>query len=1134
MKIQTLHIRNIASIEEATIDFDKGLLAAEPIFLICGETGSGKTTILNAICLALYKRVPYFDTVGDDEKGRPSAPKRNGSDNWLDRAIQLDQIKNPEQLLRRGTVVGEASLSFVGNDGHSYIATWEAHPNKQDKNKVKSTHRIYDSTARVTYSAVNEIKKVIAQAVGLNFDQFCRTTMLAQGQFSKFICAKDDEKEAILEKLTATERFSVYGAAIHDKYLAVKRQYDLMTALLSETRLLTAPEIEEINGNIARLRAEIQTDETNVKHFMAKIDWLTRQAAFMASFSAERDKLDMVQLRRSTPEYGAMISLVNDWESTAGVRADISRRDEDMRRLGNDEARLQAMNGTVARLLGALRALKRHADMLKSTSAACQTVVDSYSKHETMIEHGASLLRELDRLTISLQESKKLLDTASSLHDRLDKATAIRDAMEQKKEIVRKIAYENKESADKTAQKTKNDNLTEIDSKIKSLESRRDLLSRAKFNLCTINDYSEKAEAIREKISETDLNIRAENEHALDLARLLPGLEAQTARLEGEYQGKLDLKNAMAGVRRRFAETRECPLCGSSVEHLHTDEVIDAGIADSLEKAEKARADMNAAKSALAQTQGVLKALAKTRDSLTKDAETYAARLKEAHDMLNDSYSSCPRTVSEIEALIEQTDLERTDTISQRAMATDRINAHNAALRSLELANNDLNKAEKALLHASENVAICQNEIAAIDESIKKSVADIDNLKKFIINTATCSITDLSTPESCASTKSEILKVTKAYKKAVADREKVDAEIIKADNKIIICEKTTELIIDMFPDAVPVGDALIDNLDAALTQALQGASSLLGSIALTTQNIALSQSRISAYLQRPDSVNEQRLAQLTALPESDYSAARKSINDLTNAENRVKGALERLEKEIVAHAEKRPEMTDADTIDTLGAGMSNLREKISKNQELMAQHQHKLHDDNEKRQRLQEKLTEKEQLEQLRDRWLTLDRLYGGEKGVNFRRIAQIHVLANLLQRANYFLRDLDDRYRLTSSGMSLNIYVTDRHIDAAPRAVNSLSGGEGFLASLALALALSTISKERIDVDILFIDEGFGTLSPGPLDKAMATLRKLSGSGNRRVGIISHVEALRAVIPVKIQLERTTGSTSRLSITDR
>ena len=100
-----------------------------------------------------------------------------------------------------------------------------------------------------------------------------------------------------------------------------------------------------------------------------------------------------------------------------------------------------------------------------------------------------------------------------------------------------------------------------------------------------------------------------------------------------------------------------------------------------------------------------------------------------------------------------------------------------------------------------------------------------------------------------------------------------------------------------------------------------------------------------------------------------------------------------------------------------------------------------------------------------------------------------------------------------------------------AERSVNTLSGGESFLVSLALALGLSSLAANTLQVSTLFIDEGFGTLSAECLNTVMEALENLHQMGGKKVGIISHVEALRERIPVKIQLTRQGNSSSRVSI---
>ena len=129
-----------------------------------------------------------------------------------------------------------------------------------------------------------------------------------------------------------------------------------------------------------------------------------------------------------------------------------------------------------------------------------------------------------------------------------------------------------------------------------------------------------------------------------------------------------------------------------------------------------------------------------------------------------------------------------------------------------------------------------------------------------------------------------------------------------------------------------------------------------------------------------------------------------------------------------------------------------------------------------------------------------------------------------MLNNANIYLERITDRYLLTCSeeNEQLSILVLDKYNKNQVRSVTVLSGGERFMISLALSLALSSLNRPDMNVNILFIDEGFGTLDEKSLDSVMSTLERLqeiAGQSNRRVGIISHREELEERIPVKIRV---------------
>ncbi len=177
-----------------------------------------------------------------------------------------------------------------------------------------------------------------------------------------------------------------------------------------------------------------------------------------------------------------------------------------------------------------------------------------------------------------------------------------------------------------------------------------------------------------------------------------------------------------------------------------------------------------------------------------------------------------------------------------------------------------------------------------------------------------------------------------------------------------------------------------------------------------------------------------------------------------------------------------------------------------------------------------EQLLRLEQLESQALPWRQLNDLIGSADGAKFRMIAQRRTLDLLLGYSNHQLMQLSARYRLERLGESLNLVVIDCEMGDEVRSVHSLSGGESFLVSLSLALGLASLTSERVRVESLFIDEGFGSLDPETLNVAMGALMQLESQG-RKVGIISHVQDMTDAIPVQIRVEKGRGGASRVVI---
>ena len=164
------------------------------------------------------------------------------------------------------------------------------------------------------------------------------------------------------------------------------------------------------------------------------------------------------------------------------------------------------------------------------------------------------------------------------------------------------------------------------------------------------------------------------------------------------------------------------------------------------------------------------------------------------------------------------------------------------------------------------------------------------------------------------------------------------------------------------------------------------------------------------------------------------------------------------------------------------------------------------------------------------------DRLNARFGGTRFRTLVQSYILRPLLNNANIYLARITDRYKLTCSeeNEQLSILVLDRYNKDQVRSVTVLSGGERFMISLALSLPLSSLNRPDMNVDILFIDEGFGTLDEKSLDSVMSTLERLqeiAGQSGRRVGVISHREELDERINVQIRVIKKGEGRSRIEL---
>ncbi len=287
------------------------------------------------------------------------------------------------------------------------------------------------------------------------------------------------------------------------------------------------------------------------------------------------------------------------------------------------------------------------------------------------------------------------------------------------------------------------------------------------------------------------------------------------------------------------------------------------------------------------------------------------------------------------------------------------------------------------------------------------------------------------------------------------------------------------------------------------------------------------ETRISEWRALHPELDDIGLTRLLTFDDAQVSALRQQLQHSEKAVEQAKVLLQEREQRLADHQALHNGNLEAEALDsTLAALNQQLAEGEKQVAELRARQS-----EDQRRQEANHSLalTTAKAYEEWQ-RWARLEALIGSASGDKFRKIAQAYNLDLLVHHANVQLRQLVRRYRLKRGGSMLGLLVMDTEMGDELRSVHSLSGGETFLVSLALALGLASMASSTLKIESLFIDEGFGSLDPESLQLAMDALDGLQAQG-RKVAVISHVQEMHERIPVQIQVKRQGNGLSTLEV---
>lgn len=1079
MKLLKLTITNIASVTSATIDFTAEPLASAPVYLITGNTGAGKTTILDSICLALYGTTPRLQRLA--ESGHKSIELADGS-----------KYTDSRAMARRDSVEAVAELEFIGNDGIRYTATWTtARPYKKQGKPFRTPEhflRFIEHGRDVIINKVIPLRERIEQAVGLDFKKFCRTTMLAQGDFTRFLQAPNDEKSEILEKITGTDIYRRISMKIRENYKIRKDAANELERQLADIVLMSDEELSAAATELQALERTSRELKSMSEELMKGIMWLENETVMTVQLDELQKSLADAENFAKSDRIANQKELISQYDLTEKPRqwsaeATAARTEKEKASRDLDELAAHALD-----LRGGLEYLRLSIAANRAKSAELKSLIEIeqpnsvvYAREQLIVAKLNSLIAErksLSALNTDLAAIEKNIE--SNLRKDVEKATTEMEAAKASQDAVRQSIDDN-----------------EAILEAKHPDRIREILDALKNEKQKV-EKRERIAQMQKEVSDNQAQLQKLTDNIVELKLLRDKAKALYER-ERESVDAL-IRKLRSGLTRGCS----CPLCRQTVTELpveHDIELLIVGYEKSYREADETvrlrEADINRLVAKIEITQ---KSIDNEKTGMTEPLRSLEA--------INREIAKVEKLLEEINALA----LKIRESRTQLKQATDKTDKCTAVLDA----------ATAKLTEACTQTATLRGRIDSVRLAIENLEAEILKLT----DGYSCAIPPLKKPADYAA---KLTQAAQSYNRAVETLNELNRHISVSQE-----EYTRNIvIIDQLnlPCDSPVSPLKLANLDAEV-------SALNAKVAATRRTLADSDTKISqantqiATFLTDNNMSEFILNNLLQLSADEIAGARRDIATASDNLLKAETALDEARKRYAAHLANRPERLVEEPVEELKNKKLKADDAaIEVNRQIGIVTQ-KLNADSHARTTHAERVRQLEEKRKDEERWRGLDNLFGDTTGKKFVNIAQTYVLMDLIDSANKYMSTLSDRYRLRVEPNSFVIYVDDAYDGGSSRPTNTISGGESFLLSLALALALSDIA-EGLEVDTLFIDEGFGTLSGKPLKDAIATLTQLHSQTGRHIGIISHVEELRNELPVQIRvIQSPQTSDSRLEIT--
>ena len=1129
MKFLQLEILNLASLDKQggeVINFEEGALGESTIFSIVGPTGSGKSTLLDAISLALYNRAPrYPRKKGDKNQNIEIFGEADANEN--NRLAPTDS----RNILTRGKKEGYSKLTFLANNGSIYRAEWHVRFQRvRYENAKTSLYKISRNGEQLTEEIAdwNELPNII----GLDYDQFLRTVLIAQGSFANFLTAKENERYELLEKLIGCEEtYTNIATEIKKAKDQAVDAYNQMAASVEAVKqnLLNDEELAQLQEEITLLEKAEKELDSQLKAISENLQWYEendKQTKQIAIYQA-----DMEQAANAIKDIQAQIirlQLHDEVQPAVNLLQEVERQ---IQSIHNQEEEILKSEAAIKSKEVGITESEHTLSYLKEVVNKAQ---EQLEKALPVIAEARALKTKMEAAMPNLKEKKEALESAQK-----ENLTAQRDVEENARNIKKweaetekaklalkatqeeitkqkQVLHEATQAAELAWETEKNktagQNIEELQTQKSAAEKKlQDVLQAIK-----VVAHLDSATTEKQK-NEERIQFLGKRNAKIDeaLGKLsIEALEKETLTLRNAYT--LMVSEKWEIHRANLTEGKPCPLCGSTTHPYHTDnrqfeeattelsQLLKAK-EDLLKLQQKQEKDLSGERK---QNDGEVQTLQKQQEKLSGEIATYEEEWK----ALIAQYPKIPKEEAELKSLLPiyedkakeatgklslfnkiQKEIERLTQLKDKAVKDE------AAYES---------KASTILNNAQESTSICVTKLAE-HKALTTNLISQEKNKKEAYEKAL---------QAWNNTKKEMEEWQAQYQQ-ILNGEEPDA----AEQRLTAAK-------DEATKAADDQNENINKLKAELANSKGSHQTMLSQNKTTKETLQTKEKELDLWIEEynkqlaeksiePSLIDRNTIREMLHSAE-DWNAIRREKDEKEKAVASTTALYKSAEKAHQQHLEHQP----AQTRDALLAIQQEYQERSQRNELIAANARMQNHQEAVKQ--LGDKAEALKLVTQEKDDWAAITDAIGAD-GKTLRKIAQCYTLSFLIAHANQEIRKFNSRYELQQVKHSLGIRVIDHDRADDIRDTTSLSGGETFIVSLGLALGLSALSSRNISFENLFIDEGFGTLDPDTLATVIDFLAMLQSSQGKKVGVISHTDTMSERITTQIRIIKNGNSGS-------